>query len=98
MYKSEITDGAAFVMLAAIVIGIVILLVNCTNNYGESKYQSLIDHYVTFTVNGENYNTEDVVDVDYSTHTYATDTIIFTMKDGSRIETKEGSISWHKEK
>lgn len=71
---------------------------SCENNYGESKYQSLINYYATFTVNGESYNTEDVVDVDYSTRAYATDTIIFTMKDGSRIETKEGNISWHKEK
>lgn len=96
--KNDTTDLTIVLIMSAIVLGLVFLTTNCNNNNGETEYQNMIDTYETFTVNGETFNTSDVVDVDYGTRFYESDNITFYMKDGSKITAQQGTINWHKEK
>lgn len=77
-----ITAGLIFGLIAA---------GNCSIHKSERELIEKVHSYNTITVNGEVFETSEVVNIDIQVNYYANDTMIFSMSDGTEIAAPEGS-------
>lgn len=80
---------------ALIVIGLVLCLILtcCCNSCGEQDVSGEITAYNKITVNGITYDTENIVDISYSSRYKENDVITLYLKDGSVIKVQEGQYT-----
>ena len=71
--------------LCVVVIGLLIGVVSCESKSGEEKFRERAACYKTITVNGEDYNTEDIRSVTYHPGLYEEDTIEMELADGTIV-------------
>lgn len=57
----------------------------------EKELSEKIHSYNTITLNGEVFETKQMINVDIQSHPYANNTVIFSMSDGTEVEVQEGN-------
>lgn len=78
-------DLLAVLALCVIAIGLLFGVVSCESKSGEEKFRERAACYRTITVNGEDYNTEDIRSVTYHPGLYEEDTIEMEFADGTIV-------------
>ena len=88
------------------ILGIVLLIVlafvlifglyACSTEIGKEEFKAELEGYSIITVNGENYQIKDIVDIDYSAGYYEEDKISITLSDGTKVTFSENSYTLKK--
>lgn len=71
--------------LCVVVIGLLFGVVSCESKSGEEEFRERAACYRTITINGEDYNTEDIRGVTYHPGIYEEDTIEMELADGTIV-------------
>lgn len=97
--EKEVNRQATIECLKIFLIGIVvivglisglIIIGNYSDHKSERELSEKVHSYNTITVNGEVFETSEIVNIDIQVNYYANDTIIFSMSDGTVIAAQEG--------
>lgn len=82
-------------LIGFIIIAVFIFSLIAIGAYSEHKSKKelteKIHSYNTITVNGEVFETSEIVDIDVKDNYYANNTVTFSMSDGTMVEAQEGS-------
>lgn len=78
-------EAIALVLSIIAVIAVLLGMVACQSKSGEEKFRERAACYRTITVNGEDYNTEDICGVTYNPGMYEEDTIEMELVDGTIV-------------
>lgn len=79
-----------FIIIVALIFSI-IAIGAYSEHKSERELNEKIHSYSTISVNGEVFETSEIVDIDVKDNYYANNTVTFSMSDGTMIETQEGS-------
>ena len=77
-----------FVTFVAIIAACILGLLVCVHidvKHGEKDFQEKLNTYSIIVINGNDYNTKDIVDYDVHPRAYTSDMIEVTFKDGSKL-------------
>ena len=87
MKKNQYDEPPFWFYLVVIVVCILLLIgvVKWDAYLGEVVFRNDISQYTTLVVNGEEYNTEDIVSVECMAGIYQEDKLIITLKDGTKV-------------
>lgn len=85
--KNQYGEPPIWFYLVVIVVCILLLvgLVELDAHSTEAVFRNDISQYTTLVVNGEEYNTEDIVSVECNATIYQEDKLIITLKDGTKV-------------
>lgn len=78
-------DFAAVVSIIAVGILAILVCVNIDVKHGEKDFQEKLNTYSVIVINGNDYNTKDIVDYEIHARAYTSDMIEVTFKDGSKL-------------
>lgn len=82
--------------LFAIVSLLVFFCYSCEKNSNDKKIKENISYYSSFSVNGEKFSTDDIKYFESTSRAYSSNTVVFYLKDETKIETLMDSITWYK--
>lgn len=87
MKKNQYGEPPIWFYLVMIVVGILLLVgvVKWDAYSSEVVFKNDISQYTTLVVNGEEYNTEDIVSVECIAGVYQEDKFTITLKDGTKV-------------
>lgn len=74
-------------IITVLIVGIVVLFV-CIHidvKCGEKDFQEKLNTYSIIVINGNDYNTKDIIDYEVHCRAYESDMIEVTFKDGSKL-------------
>jgi hypothetical protein len=95
MDKNDVIDGLKTLLIITgmltVIIVIVCLICNSAEAKDEKELSNKIHSYKTITVNGEVFDTDNILDVDIHKRSYENDTVTFAMKDGTEVEVQIGN-------
>lgn len=74
-------------VIGVLTVGILVLLVCIfiTAKHGEKDFQEKLNTYSIIIINGNDYNTKDIIDYEVHPRAYESDMIEVTFKDGSKL-------------
>ena len=81
----EVKEFAAVLILFVVSIGILLGVIKLKANSNEKDFMTEISSYETISINGENYDTDDVVTVTSHVGIYEEDAYEIILKDGTKI-------------
>lgn len=84
------------IYLAAIIIIVVFPFVysSCDENKRISEITTKLNQYNSIVVNGETYDTDNIVHVDIEQKSYAPDIVVLKFEDGTLVEVPEGNYTF----
>lgn len=86
------------IIIAVILVGGMFALIHWDNHRMTKKFYETAKSYTTFVVNGETYKTEDIDSIEYIGHGYSSDSVVFYMENGDKVEGFASSITWKEKK
>ena len=81
----EVKEFIAVLVLFVVCIGILIGIIKLKANSNEKDFMTEISSYETISINGENYDTDEVVTVTSHVGIYEEDAYEIVLKDGTKI-------------
>lgn len=81
----EVKEFVAVIILFIVCIGILLGIVKLKANSNEKDFMTEISSYETISINGENYDTDEVVTVTSHVGIYEEDAYEIILKDGTKI-------------
>lgn len=93
----EIIIGIGLSIVA--LVGIFAALFGLIAHEEEERERELKDDltiYSELVANGETYDVDEIVEVDYKSYSHANDIITFTLKDGTKVCVQEGAYTLKK--
>lgn len=93
MTKSEVFGISVGFFVTTLVFILVLLIVDKGNESKEQEYIDTFHSYSIINANGEDYNTDDIVSVDYEPVSYSPDVITVVMKDGTVVVFSEAGYT-----
>lgn len=96
MTGEDLGLGVFIITLVLILIGVVVALTACQNSAGDEMVDSHLKNYSSFTVNGADFKSEDVVEYEYLPNGHENDAIVFNMKNGDEVHVLIDMVTWHK--
>lgn len=93
MTKSEVFGISVSFFVTTLVFVLALLIVDKGNENKRQEYADTFHSYSIITTNGEDYNTDDIVSVDYETLSHSPDMITVVMKDGTVVVFSEAGYT-----
>lgn len=84
---------AALIVLSLLLVG---GLFACSTKVGKEQFEAELEGYSIITVNGEDYQIKDIVDIYYSAGGYEEDKIKITLSDGTKVIFSENAYTLKK--
>lgn len=81
----EVKEFIAVIILFIVCIGILLGIIKLKANSNEKDFMTEISSYETISINGENYDTDEVVTVTSHVGIYEEDAYEIILKDGTKI-------------
>lgn len=74
----------AIVLTAAVIVGVVVAC-KAWEHREEDRIRDKVHSYKTITLNGVDYETDKIKEIDLVTRSYEADTVTFTLSDGTEV-------------
>lgn len=96
MTKIRDEYAGLIVYLFAIIFIVVFAFIysSCDENKRISEITTKINQYNSIVVNGETYDTDNIVHVDIEQKSYASDIVVLKFEDGTLVEVPEGNYTF----
>lgn len=96
MTEENLISGVTIIAFVLFTLGLVVALTSCRRSEGNDVIDSHLEHYSSFTANGADYKSEDVIEYEYIPNGYQNDVIVFNMENGDEVHVLIDMITWHK--
>ena len=90
----EYIEPIVYFVMVMIIVVFAFIYSSCDENKRISEITTKLNQYNSIVVNGETYDTDNIVHVDIEQKSYASDIVVLKFEDGTLVEVPEGNYTF----
>lgn len=92
--RDEYCEPIFYLLMIVMIVVFAFVYSSCDENKRISEITTKINQYNSIVVNGETYDTDNIVHVDIEPKSYASDIVVLKFEDGTLVEVPEGNYTF----